>query len=77
MKFRIENCSASSAIELYTFNRRIIISQYAGGMSFQHPMKPDQARYLAACLQAAAEKVEGKATTVQHLPADDTEGGEA
>lgn len=62
MKFQIKDFVDMHAIdvEALQFNSQqlVVIAQSGGSMRFQHTMTTDQARYMAAALQMAAEQAE-------------------
>jgi hypothetical protein len=64
MKFSIKNFAEGSPVEVeFTntkeFGKLIQVSQLAGAMHFLHSMRPDQARFMAAALQMAADEADG------------------
>jgi len=83
MKFQIKDFCDIHCVEVEAHQHKgdklVLITQAAGGLRFQHTMRPDQARFMAASLAMAAEQAEKLAPTidaeVKHLPSDDTEGG--
>ena len=76
MKFQIKDFVDLHQIEIEGHINRneplVLLTQRGGSMSFQHSMRPEQARFMAGALVMAAEQIEAK---VVHLPSDDTEGG--
>ena len=83
MKFQIKDFCDIHCVEVeahqHKDDRLVLLTQRGGSMSFQHSMRPDQARFMAASLAMAAEQAEKLAPVVdaevKHLPSDDTEGG--
>lgn len=62
MKFIIKDFVDAHPMEIIdTVNKGrplVVLVQFSGSMHFQHAMRPEQARYMAAALQMAAEEVE-------------------
>jgi hypothetical protein len=62
VKFLIKNFVETDPIEVSALENSgeafVLICQRAGAMSFQHNMRPDQARFLAGALVMAAEQAE-------------------
>jgi len=70
MKFQIKDFCDVHCVEVEPWHNKgdklVLITQRAGSLSFQHTMRPDQARYMAAALQMAAEQAE-KQPEVNHV----------
>ena len=62
MKFIIKDFVDMHSVEIEpmrsTGDSLVTIVQHAGSMHFQHTIRPDQARYMAAALQMAADEAE-------------------
>ena len=73
MKFQIKDFVDLHAIEVEPMEHKgdkfVLITQRAGGMNFQHTMRPDQAMFLASALHMAAEEAEKLATSANTLEA--------
>lgn len=64
MKFLIKNFLQETPVEVYDLvdddERLVVLSQAGGSMFFRHAMTPEQARFLAAALQSAADEADAK-----------------
>ena len=72
MLFKINNFAGASPLEVHPMqtgrDKLVLIVQNAGAMHFQHTMTPEQARYMAAALQMAAEEAEAMAASTEAQP---------
>lgn len=83
MKFQIKDFCDLHCVEVEAWQNKadklVLITQRSGSLSFQHTMRPDQARFMAGALVMAAEQAEklepANTPAIAHLPSDDTEGG--
>lgn len=66
MKYKIKNFTEANdvAVEMLPASDRdgpfVMITQFAGAMSFNFIMRPDQARFMAASLVMAADECGGQ-----------------
>lgn len=64
MKYSINNFVNSAPVEVEFVNHKdcgklVNVTQFGGAMHFQHSMRPDQARFMAAALQLASDEADG------------------
>lgn len=64
MKFQIKDFVGLHHLDIETYkhttNVYVLITQRAGAMSFQHTMRPEQARFMAAALTMAADEADAQ-----------------
>ena len=62
MKFQIKDFVDGNPVEVealdYKGSGLVLITQRAGAMSFQHAMRAEQARFMAAAIAMAADEAE-------------------
>lgn len=77
MKFNIHNHNNTGTISVEHMpdaEGLVMVTSTSAWFSFTHLMTAEQAQFMAGALLMAAENAEQRAD-VQHVPADDTEGG--
>lgn len=73
MKFQIKDFCDVHHVEVEAHESKgdqlVLVMQQSGGMYFQHSMRPEQARFMAAALMMAAEEAEKLGTSANTLEA--------
>lgn len=73
MKFQIKDFCDVHHVEVEAHESKgdqlVLVMQQSGGMYFQHSMRPDQARFMAAALVIAADEAEKLQATTKTVEA--------